>query len=61
VWRTRHEAGRAVNRKLVRCKMQREDRAVAYGETVVDRDKLRFISYVDTDSETVTVRKHEKR
>jgi hypothetical protein len=48
VWRTRHEARSAAACKLVQSKAQEEDSAVAYGKTVVAKNKLTSRSYVAT-------------
>jgi hypothetical protein len=59
VWRTRCEAKNAVASKLVQSMTQEEDSALAYGEIVVDKNKLTSTSYLAIDSE-ITVPKHDE-
>jgi hypothetical protein len=51
----------ALTHKLVQCKTQEEDSTMAYGEKVMDMNKLTSVSYVFNDGETISVPKHKKR
>jgi hypothetical protein len=60
VWRTGHEAENAETHKLVQCKTQEEDNALACCEIVVDKKELMSKSYVAVYDEALTVPKNNK-